>query len=264
MKKVFLLLIAASLGIVSCKKDHDHPQPTSKVFKGPVSKFQHGSAWTWYEVDSRNRPLRLAASIDSVAMNSLDTSHAENPGHHHANMISLLFPSQAADSLPFLHFGLDWNPHGHEPVGIYDRPHFDFHFYMISEAETNAIPAYEDAPEKFDNYPAADFMPVNYVPSPGGVPMMGAHWVDVTSPELNGQGFSQTFLMGSYDGDVIFYEPMITKEFVTTHAHFERAVPRPDKVQKAGYYPKKMRLETGSDGTVNIILEEFELRSPAL
>ena len=25
---------------------------------------------------------------------------------------------------------LNWNPHGHIPPGIYDRPHFDVHFYM--------------------------------------------------------------------------------------------------------------------------------------
>jgi hypothetical protein len=259
MKKAFLFLMAASLVFVSCKKDHDHPQ--AKIFKGPVVKFQHGSAWTWYEVDAKNKPLRLGASIDPAAMSSLDTSHPENAGHHHENMVSLLFPSQAKDTLPFLHFGLDWNPHGHEPVGIYDKPHFDFHFYMISEAERNAIPLYEDAQAKFDNYPDIAYMPENYFPSPGGVPQMGAHWVDITSPELNGQPFTQTFLMGSFDGKVIFYEPMITEEFVRAHTSFERAVPRPAKVQKDGYYPTKMRLETTSDGTVTIILEDFEFRS---
>lgn len=258
MKKVFLFLIAASLGFVSCKKDHDHPQ--AKIFKGPAVKFQHGSAWTWYEVDAKNKPIRLGASIDPAAMNSLDTSHPENPGHHHENMISLQFPSQTKDTLPFLHFGLDWNPHGHEPAGIYDKPHFDFHFYMISEAERSAIPAFEEAQAKFENYPDVAYMPENYFPSPGGVPQMGAHWVDITSPELNGQPFTQTFLMGSFDGEVIFYEPMITEGFIRSHTSFERAVPRPAKVQADGYYPTKMRLVTASDGTVNIILENFEFR----
>jgi hypothetical protein len=70
--------------------------------------------------------------------------------------------------------------------------------------------------------------------------------------------------MGSYDGQVIFYEPMITKEFVVTHSSFVRSVPRPAQVQKSGYYPTKMRLETTSDGTVNIILEAFEFRSQSL
>ena len=260
MKKVFLFLAVAAIGAVSCKKDHDHPQPQKNIFKGPVVAFQHGSAWTWYEVDNKNKPLRLAAAIDSAAMNSLDRSQPEEPGHHHENMISLLFPSQAKDTVPFLHFGLDWNPHGHEPEGIYDKPHFDFHFYMISVEERMAIPAYEDGQIYFDNYPDPAFMPEDYFPSPGGVPQMGAHWVDVNSPELNGQPFTQTFLMGSYNSKVIFYEPMITEEFIRTHSSYQRPVPRPDKVEVDGYYPTKMRLETTTDGTVNIILEEFEFR----
>ena len=260
MKKVFLFLAVAAMGVVSCKKNNDHPQPQKNIFKGPVVAFQHGSAWTWYEVDNKNKPLRLAAAIDSAAMNSLDRSHPEDPGHHHENMISLLLPSQAKDTVPFLHFGLDWNPHGHEPEGIYDKPHFDFHFYMISVEERMAIPTYEEGQIYFDNYPDPHFMPENYVPIPGGVPQMGAHWVDVTSPELNGQPFTQTFLMGSYNSKVIFYEPMITEEFIRTHSSYQRAVPRPDKVEVDGYYPTKMRLETTSDGTVNIILEEFEYR----
>ncbi|MBN9383888.1 MAG: hypothetical protein J0H74_24245 [Chitinophagaceae bacterium] len=258
MKKALLFAIVASMAIVSCKKDHDHPQ--AKIYKGSVIRFQHGSAWTWYEVDAKNKPLRLGASIDKAAMRSLDTSSPEGPGHNHENMISLLFPSQAKDTVPFLHFGLDWNPHGHEPAGVYDKPHFDFHFYMISEAERSAIPTYEEAQGEFDNYPDPSFMPENYMAIPGGVPQMGAHWVDVTSPELNGQPFTQTFLMGSYNSKVIFYEPMITEEFIRTHNTYQRAVPRPAKVQADGYYPKKMRLETTSDGTVNIVLEEFEFR----
>lgn len=246
------------MAMVSCKKDHDHPQ--AKIFKGPVVPFQHGSAWTWYEVDGKNKPLRLGTTIDKAAMNSLDTSDAGGEGHSHENMVSLLFPAQAKDTVPFIHFGLDWNPHGHEPAGIYDKPHFDFHFYMISEAERMAIPTFEQAQAEFENYPDNAFMPVNYIPIPGGVPQMGAHWIDVTTPELNGQPFTQTFIFGSYNGNVIFYEPMITQQFILTHSSYQRDVPRPAKVQKDGYYPTKMRLETASDGTVNIILEEFEFR----
>lgn len=132
---------------------------------------------------------------------------------------------------------------------------------MISEEYRESIPTYETAQEKFDNFPDAAYMPQNYIAIPGGVPQMGAHWVDVTSPELNGQLFTQTFLMGSYDGRVIFYEPMITRAFILSHDSYERAVPKPAKVQKNGYYPTKMRLERAADGSVNIILEAFEYRT---
>jgi hypothetical protein len=260
MKKTLLLLTVVFIGLTSCKKDHDHPQ--ARIFKGPVSPFQDGHAWTWYEVDGKNKPLRLGATIDAKAMNSLDTGGMEMPDHE--DMLSILFPVQAKDTVPFIHLGLDWNPHGHEPAGIYDKPHFDFHFYMISEEYRESIPTYEAAQAKFDNFPDAAYMPQNYIGIPGGVPQMGAHWVDITSPELNGQLFTQTFLMGSYDGKVIFYEPMITKAFILSHSSFEREVPRPAKVQKSGYYPTQMRLERAADGSVSIVLEEFEFRSQSL
>jgi hypothetical protein len=44
---------------------------------------------------------------------------------------TLALPKEAAPTA-YNHIGIDWNPQGHEPQGIYDKPHFDFHFYMIT------------------------------------------------------------------------------------------------------------------------------------
>ena len=48
------------------------------------------------------------------------------------------------------------------------------------------------------------------------VPRMGLHWVDRESPELppSNQPFTRTFIMGSWDGQVIFDEPMVTRDFI--------------------------------------------------
>jgi hypothetical protein len=254
--KTFAFLTLLSLTFFSCKKDHND-QP-NKTFKGPELQFQHGKAWTWYEEDGSGKPVNLAVTVDSLAMHSLDTSHAENPGHHHTNMISLVFPSQASKT-PFRHFGLDWNPHGHEPEGIYGQPHFDFHFYMISEAERNEIPSFDDDPTKFQIYPERSYMPANYIYILGGVPQMGSHWVDTLASELHGNLFTQTFLMGSYDGKVIFYEPMITHQFILDHPKFQRSVPQPAKVAIDGWYPTSVRLES-EHGAASIIAEKFVYR----
>jgi len=255
MKKLFLFAIASLTLLASCKKD----KPTKeKVFKGPVEKFQHGKAWTWYEVDDNDKPLRLAISIDDTAMATLDRTAPGGTGHHHENMLSLKFHEKVS-ATPFMHVGLDWNPVGHEPEQIYGKPHFDFHFYMMSEADRMAIPPYELDSMKFKNYPAPAYFPPTYFNAGGGVPQMGAHWVDVTSPEFNGQPFTQTFIYGSYDGKVTFYEPMITEAFILANPTFERAIPQPAKVQKTSYYPTKMRIEK-SNGATNIILEGFVLR----
>jgi hypothetical protein len=88
---------------------------------------------------------------------------------------------------------------------------------------------------------------------------MGVHWLDFTSPELSGAQFTQTFIYGSYDGKVTFYEPMITEAFILANSGFVRTIPQPAKVQVTGYYPTKMRIEKIS-GITNIILEGFVLR----
>ena len=256
MKKLFFAVIAMVVVFTSCKKDNDK----QKIFKGAEQTFEHGKAWTWYEVDGQDKPLRLAVAIDEAAMNSLDRGNVADEGHQHMNDIVVPFHSKAVDATPFNHIGLGWNPHGHEPEQIYGLAHFDFHFYEIAPAEVAAIPVYEAAKDKFDNAPAADYLPSHYFNPGGGVPQMGAHWIDLTSPELNGQTFTQTFIYGSYDGKVTFYEPMITESFILANPSFERTIPQPAKFQKSGYYPTKMRIQKIA-GITNIILEEFVYRT---
>lgn len=161
---------------------------------------------------------------------------------------------------PFDHLGLGWKPHGHEPEMIYGLPHFDFHFYQVSTSAVADNPPYEVDSTKFNNCPAQQYLPANYVNFGGGVPQMGCHWLDVTSPELNGQTFTQTFIYGSYAGQVTFYEPVITEAFIFNNPSFERSKSQPAKGQQTGYYPAKSRVET-ANGTVNIILANFVYRT---
>jgi len=258
MKKILLFAAVSLLAFSSCKRDKELTQKKEKIFKGSVQTFQDGKAWSWYEVDEAGNPLRIAIAIDDAAMNTLDTSAPGGTGHQHVNSISLkLHPK--AEATPFSHILLDWAPKGHEPEVIYGKPHFDFHFYTSTEAERNAIPLYEQDSTKFLNYPAPAYLPPTYVPIPGGVPKMGSHWIDFTSPELNGAPFTQTFIYGSYNGNVTFYEPMITEAFIKANPNFERAIPQPAKHQKAGWYPTKMRISK-ENGITNVIIEGFVQR----
>lgn len=255
MKKVLFILLSAVTVFSSCKKEDKGVH----FFKGAEQNFQEGKAWTWYEEDAAKKPLRLAISIDHAAMQSLDRSVPGDGEVDHDDDIVVPFHPKVGVVTPFDHVGLGWNPHGHEPDVIYGLPHFDFHFYEVSASAVAAIPPYEVDSTKFKNWPAPQYLPANYVNFGGGVPQMGCHWLDVTSPELNGQTFTQTFIYGSYDGQVTFYEPMITEAFILNNPSFERSIPQPEKVQKTGYYPTKLRVET-MNGTVNIILENFVYR----
>jgi hypothetical protein len=72
--------------------------------------------------------------------------------------------------------------------------------------------------------------------------MMGLHWTDPTSPEFSPAGFSRTFIYGSWDGEVIFAEPMITRAFLLTQPNILLDLPVPTQFAKAGYYPAAYRV----------------------
>ena len=160
---------------------------------------------------------------------------------------------------PFDHVFLSFSHAGHEPPGIYDVAHFDMHFVMQPLAERAAIPPYSPATAaKFDNLPPAGSIPPPYFKLPAGVPLMGAHWANPTSPELNGAKFTETFIMGSYDGKVTFYEPMITLELLNSKPNITKAAPIPTKFAKAGYFPMKYSIKQVGDN-IEISLDEMML-----
>jgi hypothetical protein len=75
---------------------------------------------------------------------------------------------------PFNYVTLDWNEHRYSPMETYDLPHFDIHFYMISETQ-------RDITSPIDTI---DFLPPNYLETPEGVPSMGTRMIDLESPKL--------------------------------------------------------------------------------
>jgi hypothetical protein len=247
MKRIIVAVVVIAALAASCKKDQ-----VKGIFKGPEVQVNNGKAWTWVQLKDDGTPERLAITINDAAMNSVPTGNPGGEGGH--NMLEdsyVLNLHPKASATLFKHIWLNWNPAGHEPPGIYDLPHFDIHYYMISNAEREAMEN-----DKIGLLPDASYFPTNYI-SPGlGVPQMGNHWIDATAPELHGATFTETFIMGSYDSKVIFYEPMITKAFLKSANNFERAIPQPAKFQKTGYYPTKLRV-VKHDGVTEIILDGF-------
>lgn len=253
MKKILAAIVLLATVLTSCDKDDSK----GGVFKGPEVKFHEGKAWTWVELNDAGAPLQLGVTFTDQALNSVPGPDGQMPGHDMRNSLTLKMPGKAS-MLPFKHIGLDWNPAGHEPPGIYDKPHFDFHFYMISEAERLAIPVYDQDSVKFKNAPPAGYLPATYFNPGGGVPAMGAHWIDANTPEIKPPfNFTETFFYGSYNGKVIFYEPMITRDFIIGVANkFERDIPQPEKFQVKGYYPTKTSV-IRKNGETQVILSGF-------
>jgi hypothetical protein len=254
MKKILFLALSGTLLFASCKRDE---QEKHGIFKGPEKQVYNGKAWTWVQISKNGAPERLAVTLTDAVLNSVPTG---GHGGHDPNAHWELKFHQKASEVPFNHLALDWNRAGHEPPGIYDKPHFDLHFYTFTPAEVAAIPPYDVDSLKFKNWPAPAYFPAGYFNPGGGVPQMGTHWLDPTSGEFNGQPFTETFIFGSYNGKVHFYEPMITLEFLKNNHNWERNIPQPSKVQKTGYYPTKLKV-VKHDGVTEIILDGMVLRN---
>lgn len=247
MKKILLLMMSATL-LFSCKKDKEK----EKDYKSAEVQLHDGKVWSNLHVDKDGVPQQFSIVMTNSVLSSVPVG---GEGEDHEDLFVPVH-SKVSGLTPFKSIMLNWNRNGHEPAGVYTVPHFDLHFYMTSEDE---IMGYTDMTKIDQNLPAADYIPAHHVPGPG-VPMMGKHWIDVTSPELNGQPFTQTFIYGSYDSKVVFYEPMITLAFLQQTTSFERPIPQPAKFGIAGYYPTKERVSK-HDGVTEVILDGFVKRA---
>ncbi len=194
-----------------------------------------------YLVQAEDGSVELGVAISEDAVGSLPGPEA--PGAVIMPDGLSTFPFELAlpepNTTPYRHVVLDWNPGGHEPSGLYDLPHIDFHFYLIeSEARLAIDPRDPTFVEKAARYPEPALIPQGYfAPEPAAVPAMGVHWLDPASPELNGEMFSRTFLFGSWDGEVIFAEPMITIAYLETKPNVTVPVPLAERSLASGPLP---------------------------
>jgi len=218
------LSMLALMVLAACS---DSTRADERTTYGPDVALGNGTAHTWVTLDASGTPTALGLAFTESALTGLPTMMSG---------VRLHFPEEGKLT-PFDHAEIDWNPDGHEPQP-YMVPHFDFHFYQITEAQQDAItPADPDFDAKMAKAPAAEFVPAGYIQTPGGVPQMGAHWVDPTSPELNGQPFTSTFIYGSYDGAFTFMEPMAAVSYLQSKPDTTMAVKLPSHYATPGAYP---------------------------
>lgn len=171
------------------------------IYRGPEVVLGNGKAWAWVTLDASGNPSSIGVTVEGNAFDGLPA---------HGGEYILQFPAQASRTA-FDHVSLDWNPHGHEPPGIYDAPHFDLHFYRLTMAERQAITATGADTTRVFRQPAPEAIPTGYVDAHAAVPTQGNHWIDPTSDEFQPGGtFTRTFIYGFYDGQIVFWEPMLT------------------------------------------------------
>lgn len=236
------------------------PKPDNHdLHKGGSSDVGDGEVRAYATTNPSGKLSSLGVHVDGDAMDEF--GEAEEAAHLH-------FPTEttdgdALDTHQFTYMGFHYNPAGHPPPGIYDVPHFDFHFYMIEEdvvADISGGPLGEsplpflglagyDVPD--DQFPSGYvFEEHRFI-----VEEMGEHLLDGTAPEFQGEDFTHTYVYGVHDpsidmghpggsetielaGDEVelpvyegdgegmphFVEPMITTDFIRNDLDEELAV----------------------------------------
>jgi hypothetical protein len=206
------------------------------IVAGEAAPVGDGTARSWVAMDKDGKPMSMGVTFTEAALSGLPQSLT--PGLIWTEFLLPLPPEASVTG--FNHIGFNWNPKGHDPEGVYKVPHFDFHFYLISPEERERITTRGDDLEKCRKPLPAEFVPDGYVFAPASEePGMGSHWVEPNSHEFHGKAFTHTFIYGSYDGRMIFAEPMISKAFLETRPNITVPIKLPPKYQKPGYYPTR-------------------------
>ncbi|WP_395140603.1 hypothetical protein [Armatimonas sp.] len=256
MRKSFVMPLLGLVAMSGCAGSNVFPLE----FEGTSKAVGGGRALTYISLGADNKPSAIAVRLTDGAMNGLATVAPFGVEY----VLDIAVAGKDA-GLPFDHVGFNWNPGGHEPPGIYDVPHFDIHFYTISQAERAAIVPGPTATATAAA-PAASAMPAGYFPPPGAlanslVPNMGVHYSSPsTSPELTGGTFTSTLIYGFANAKLAFVEPMITRAFFLSKTNVSGAIPVPATVAKPGYYPSRWSIKHGTDGSIDIILDQFVQR----
>jgi hypothetical protein len=163
----------------------------------------------------------------------------------------------------------NWQPVGHGPPHVFQKPHFDVHFFIQDYIARNfirtgpcglLINCDDDARARKDI--PAPFNPVGFG-LPGAAGRMGNHLIDPTLPPANGGSFTQAFAYGTYDAHISFWEPVYALAFVQSKpANACMTIPWTPEVELSGYYPHTAHLRHRPvEQDFLVSLEDFEYRT---
>lgn len=266
-----LLLTGVSLALSAGTPGGEHTLRGSSVSLGG------GTVQSFVTLNANGAPVAVGVALSSGALEQLPRLpntvsrcyDLDGNGRHTRHECIgdeerlLDLPAASGAKLPFRWISLNWNAHGHIPP--YNRPHFDFHFHTGPRERIEAI-----APGRCGELvDCGDFrrasrpVPPRYLPSGyidvgAVVPRMGNHLLDSRSPELKDSlSFTSTFIYGAWEGELIFWEPMITLDFLRNTAQACMEIPQPPAFRQAGYYPSRYCVRQDRQGGRMVTLEGF-------
>lgn len=266
------------------------PQPAAgpRVHQGEPVEFGNGSVSTFVELDEAGSPSAMGVQVPASVIADLPEEpdgtapcfdvNGDGSEDPHTECFVMLrrdldLPDVGSQALePFGYVQFNYNPSGHPPPAppVYAEPHFDFHFYLIgleevSEIRTGACGFFIDC-EDFERarVPVPDrYMPPEYIEVGAAAGEEGNHLLLSTAPELADPpaAFTQTFIFGSFDGHIVFYEPMIAAAVFTPDLDECHDIAQPSSWEVSGSYPTRYCMRYVPDEEAYVVsLESFVRR----
>lgn len=203
-----------------------------QVVDGSCADIYGSEVCTWARVDGEHI-VEIGATIPlGVAHNA----PPDQPMTWPPTVAALIpMPDIVQSQLGVYDMKVYWEAHGHPP-GPYLVPHFDFHFYTAPAAQIDAIDCSNTS--KPSELPTGYALPDVEIPELGNliglcVPEMGMHALLASEMESS-EAFSGTMVVGYYEEQPIFFEPMITQDLLMGEATFPLDMPSipglPDEV----------------------------------
>lgn len=231
----FLTVMLGAAVLFGCE---NNPNPTEEIpefVEGECATVFGGDICTW-GVTLAGNVVEFGATVPMTTIQDADME-AEMTWPPYTNA-RVPVPSVVAEATGVDHLGINWEAHGHPP-GPYLTPHFDFHFNTVSGESIEAIDCSNlDKPEVV---PTGYVLPDIEIEGLGMleglcVPEMGMH--ALSEVELNAEGlFGATMIVGYYEQDVIFHEPMIARELLLTKENFTLDMPAVDNPGEGVVWP---------------------------
>lgn len=201
---------------------------------GETSAVGVGSVSSYVRFDSAGEVESYGIKLAGVVLDGLSGS-ATTEQHAHVDM------PDGVSEIPVEFVDIHFVPGGH-PGGPGNNywlvPHFDFHFFLRSMAETAS---FTDETTGFTPL-SGSYVPAGYILAPDSfVPGEGVHWVNPA--EFSG-AYTTNFIYGSYGGEMTFLEPMEALSFLElmragTEGDFSTGIGAAGFYQKAGLYPSE-------------------------
>lgn len=187
------------------------------VVEGKSGKLFKGTAKSFAKV-------KPDGTVHSVGVVFSLTAFTSGPASHpFQDDLVLDMPSVAKEQTLLHHLRANWLPGGHGP-DPYGEPHFDFHFLRGTRAEIDDIDCAADA-RNGKVLPKADKIPTGYGTPELCVNAMGYHsW---PKEDTSGGDFKASLIMGYWQGNVVFLEPMIPVSTFEKKKTFEIPIAKP-------------------------------------